>query len=496
MVAPTLLVVLLWVTVGGVTTYYIKWLYEFHARVLAENVATIQAAGAMQDILWRLQVVVTQAPEQTRSETRLEMAELESAFEEQLDVAVQTAVTPEEQTLVRLIGERFTLYKNRIHRPVSVAEAAGSLPAAPDENAMHLARRVAEVCKQLLELNEKLLTASTARSTRLGALVYLVRLSFLIAGPAIGILFGVIVARGLHRSLSRISVTLKDATGDLEHEVGCVDAYPAGDLPALQQQVQVVSNQIRRVMGELQAARHEAMRAERLAAVGQLAAGVAHELRNPLTSVKLLIQRAAQRAPGRALTERQLYVIQEEITRMENTIQGLLDFARPPRLHRLPHDIRDTVQRARNLVVSRARQREISIVEEFPSAPVIVDGDPEQLHQVFVNLLLNGVDAMRDGGVLRVSIDQADDLGSSCRIAFRDSGGGIAPAIMERLFEPFVTDKEHGTGLGLAVSRRIVEEHGGKLTASNRQEGGAVFTVELPLQTARPTSTNQPTAVA
>jgi two-component system, NtrC family, sensor histidine kinase HydH len=110
-----------------------------------------------------------------------------------------------------------------------------------------------------------------------------------------------------------------------------------------------------------------------------------------------------------------------------------------------------------------------------------VDGDPEQLHQVFVNLLLNGVEAMPDGGELRVAmqcVNAADLVG---RVSFSDSGNGIPESIMQRMFEPFVTGKERGTGLGLAISRRIVKQHGGTLTAANREPCGAVFTVELPL---------------
>ena len=146
------------------------------------------------------------------------------------------------------------------------------------------------------------------------------------------------------------------------------------------------------------------MSAERLAAVGELASGIAHELRNPLTSVKLLIQTATQQLPGRSIGKQDLQVAQREIARMESTIQGLLDFARPPTLRRVTHDLRRTVQRALNLVEGRAKQQQVNIVTECPDAPVMVDGDPEQIHQVLVNLLLNGVEAMPDGGMLKMTI--------------------------------------------------------------------------------------------
>ncbi|MHB8973641.1 MAG: sensor histidine kinase [Pirellulaceae bacterium] len=256
---------------------------------------------------------------------------------------------------------------------------------------------------------------------------------------------------------------------------------PSDDLPALHQQVQLVSTRIKETVDQLQQARREAVLADRLAAVGELAAGVAHELRNPLTAVKLLMQAAVDAVPARALSEDHMHVVLEQIQRMESTIQGLPDLARPPQIREVCHDVRDTLSRALNLIEGHAKQQGVIIHTDCPATPVLVDGDPEQLHQVFVNLLLNGVEAMPDGGNLQVAILRDELAGTGCRVEFCDSGAGIPPAIMARLFEPFVTDKKRGTGLGLAISRRIVQQHGGKLTAANRHTAGALFTVELPL---------------
>ena len=115
-----------------------------------------------------------------------------------------------------------------------------------------------------------------------------------------------------------------------------------------------------------------------------------------------------------------------------------------------------------------------------PETPVVVDGDPEQIHQILVNLLLNGIEAMPEGGSLTVAIQAGDSDGGVCRVVVSDSGSGIPQPILKQIFEPFVTSKEHGVGLGLAVSHRIAKEHGGTLLANNRTEGGAMFTLELP----------------
>jgi signal transduction histidine kinase len=478
-VAPTILISLMWISVSVVTTYHINWLCEAHTRVLSENVTTIQAVGAMQDILWRLQVAGLEVAGPGRPAAASQIAELEGAFEENLQKAEKTAVQPEEQVLVKAIREQFALYGDHLHHRLESREVEDARPSSFDEM-MALARAVAQPCKQLLELNDRLMSESLVASNQTVSLVTLIRVVFLVAGPAIGILCGFWVARGLHRSLSQISVTLKGATGELLEEIGRVDVYAPDDLPALQQQVQAIASRIKQVGEELQQARREAMRAERLAAVGELAASVAHELRNPLTSVKLLIQNTVQRRTDRPLGDKPFRVVLEEISRMENTIQGLLDFARPSQLNRVAHDLGNTVRRALNLVEGRAKQEGVAVSEDLPDGPILVDGDPEQLHQVFVNLLLNSIESMRDGGSLRVCVSSQPARGG-CRVSFTDSGTGIPEELAERIFEPFVTSKEYGTGLGLAISRRIVETHGGTIAATNGPQQGAVFTVDLPL---------------
>lgn len=478
-VAPTALVSVLWVGVSLGTTFYINWLYQTHQRDLSETLATIRAAAGMQDVVWRIQAVVLEAAATGRVGPRMEIAVLEGDFEQYLEKAERTSSSFEEHQLTRLIRHQFSLYRDEVHRRLEPGKAVGSATGQSVDETLALAEAVAEPCKRFLAVNERLLAESNLRVARFATSMRAVRMVFLVIGPLLGILLGMVVARGLHRSVSQISVTLKDATGQMEHELEWVKISPTSDLPELQQQVETVSNQIKRVVDQLHEARHEAIRAERLAAVGGLAAGVAHEIRNPLTSIKLLVQMAAQRYPDRPLSVKQLLVIQQEIARMETTIQSLLDFARPPTLHRICHDLRDTLQRALNLTEARAVQDRVAIASQWPDQPVLVDGDPEQLHQVFVNLLLNGVESMGQGGTLRVTIDTNEPPGR-CRVAFCDSGSGIPQPVMERIFEPFVTSKEHGTGLGLAVSRRIVQEHGGSISACN-QPCGAIFTVELPL---------------
>jgi PAS domain S-box-containing protein len=225
----------------------------------------------------------------------------------------------------------------------------------------------------------------------------------------------------------------------------------------------------------------ELLRAEQLMALGQVAAGVAHELRNPLTAIKGLVQVNRKEADARGLPAEDLRIIEQEIRRMERTLQTFLDFARPPQPHRRQLQLADIVARVLALIVGRAEKQQVAVRLEQLDSTVFVEADQDQLQQLLLNLILNALDAMPRGGALEVVLRAPADGRVELRVL--DSGPGIASELLPRIFEPFVSSKETGLGLGLAVSRRIAEDHGGKLSAYNRPEGGACFVLSLPAPT-------------
>jgi signal transduction histidine kinase len=485
-VGPTLLVIVIWLTLSSFTTYYIEWLCMSQDRILQENVATIRASATMQKVLWRMQAFAYNSRHQQlelRDEQQPTLADLEAEFERALAAAERAVSHGADEPLLRKIREQYGLYREHLGRGLQHSANGRGSPRFPSRETLHLSRSVIDACRKLTIENERMVEQSVISRAQIAHSVFYLRIAVLIIGPALGLVLGVSASRRMNQSISQISVTLQDAAGELSRNVGQVKLSNSHDLSELHQQVQTVVSKMREVAVELQQARQDVLQADRLAAVGEMAAGVAHELRNPLTSVKLLIQTATHRDSNNTLDEQQLKIVLAEIARMEATIQSLLDFSRPPTLRRLHHDLRDTLRRAINLVEARANQQDVSIAAEFPKQRVPLLADPEQLHQVFVNLLLNGLEAMSHGGTLRISVTTEVDgpSNSVCRVHFADSGHGIPDPILPRVFEPFVTTKERGTGLGLAVSRRIVEEHGGTLLAANQDESGAVFTVELQL---------------
>lgn len=481
-IGPVIIVSLLWVAISAATTLHINWLVDSHLQILEEDVAAIEAAGEMRVTLRRLNTAAVLALTNPEEGTKTSVPDLINDFRRHLHAAEATFEPDDqaEKTAVAAILERFEAYERYILESFERASSPDYDSADDVAQIRVLLETVAGKCRDYIALNKRQIAEATAYSSRLQTLMMRARLVFVVAGPLIGIVFGVIVARGLRSSVSQINVTLQSATNELEQAVGHVQIAPSNDLPALKQQIEVVCEKIKEVVAELNETRSHAVRADRLAAVGEVAAGVAHEIRNPLTSVKLLVQVAAQRHQVDALNGDHLRVIEGEIARIENIIQSLLDFAKPPEPNRVRHDLRDTVRGAVDLVEARAKQCGISMLVTNAESPAIIEGDPEQLRQVLVNLLLNGIESMPAGGTLQIATTAGGGANSACQVAICDTGPGVPNELLERIFDPFFTTRDRGTGLGLAVSRRIVQEHGGDLTAHNREGGGAVFLLQLP----------------
>jgi two-component system, NtrC family, sensor histidine kinase HydH len=304
-------------------------------------------------------------------------------------------------------------------------------------------------------------------------------LSVGVVGALAGLLLGYGVARRLRHSIYHLRVRVQDAASKLGQDLPAVDLEEDGDLHQIQQQMQAVVGDIEQVVQKLQQREREVLRAEQLAALGQLAAGVAHEIRNPLTSIKLLVQTLREEFEARDTPAEDLQVMEMEIRRMERCLQTFLDYARPPKPDCRPLDLAVPIRQTLALIAGRARKQEVAVDFAPPLVPVRVTADCEQLQQLLVNVTLNALDAMPHGGTLRIGLRELP--GGQAELTVSDTGPGIADKLLPSLFVPFVSTKETGLGLGLVTSRRIAETHGGTLLAANLPGGGACFALRLPL---------------
>lgn len=219
--------------------------------------------------------------------------------------------------------------------------------------------------------------------------------------------------------------------------------------------------------------------AEELAAAGRMAAGMAHELRNPLTAISMLVQLQREKAEEEGLPAEDLQVIEREIARMEERLKAFIDFARPSRPEGRRIDLGAVAAETLALLQGRAAKHRVEIKLVRPKEPIQVQADAEQIGRVLMNLTMNALDAMPRGGRLTTTVSRAPD--GFVELTVDDTGPGVQPDALPRLFEPFFTSKEAGLGLGLAISERIARDHGGSLVASNQPDGaGARFVLRLP----------------
>jgi len=241
----------------------------------------------------------------------------------------------------------------------------------------------------------------------------------------------------------------------------------------------VLSHEVAEKTEELRRSHERLLRSERFAAVGEAAAYVSHEIKNPLMVIGGFAQQLKRNPelPANALTKLQL--ISDEVKRLENFLGELRDFTRPAPPAKKEADLNDLVRQVTTMMQDAAREMGIQMRTRLADNLPMVPFDMNQMKQVLINLIKNAMEAMENGGTITVA---TEDLGDQVTVSVHDTGKGIPPEILPNIFNPFFTTKKTGTGLGLAVINKIIEDHHGSITVTSSTEQGTTFTVALPYQ--------------
>lgn len=458
-------------------SWYINRLQSELARAVRQDAVGMEAAVDLQVQLRHLrvhsQVLVADRTDARWEVVRDDLARVDAA----LKAIEQTATTPEDAQLAQTIVEDYTHYRANLGLEHLPSPTGPMSDLARWSDAHHMADLLSS-CRGLADLKKERMNESLTRSETQTAWAGRVLLVLGCGGILAGLLCGYATARALNRRVAQLSVKVQAVQAHLDQDVGAMTVQGPPHFWDLDEQLERVVERVSAVCRRLQDQERDLLRAEQLAAVGQLAAGVAHEVRNPLTGVKFLLQAAVRPQNPTPLTVDRLHLLLQEVARIERTVQGLMDFAMAPPPDRRPHDLRAVVDAAVEVAQSRAEMKAITIRRVPSPEPLSAGIDRDQFLSLLTNLLFNAIDAAPTGG--EVGVATAAVPGGMIRVVVTDDGPGMNQQVADRLFTPFATTKPTGTGLGLTVAQRVAWEHGGTLTAANRPEGGACFTLTIP----------------
>jgi signal transduction histidine kinase len=319
-------------------------------------------------------------------------------------------------------------------------------------------------------------------------------------GTAVMILIGYLLAQLIARPILRLrNMTQAVAGGDLNQSIGLTQTDEIGELAGafdtmtlrlrertaeaarLYDETIQRNKELADTNTRLQAMQIQLIQSEKLAAVGQLTAGIVHDVKNPLAVIKGLAEVLQDDATITDETRHELQVIRESAEKANRIVSDLLKFARQSQPDMQSHDLRETVEASVRLTTYLIREARIQLVKEIPEKMMLITYDPQQIEQVLINLIHNAIQAMPNRGTLNVHLDQVD---GAAVVAIQDTGTGISPENLKRIFDPFFTTKPEGvgTGLGLSVSYGIIANHKGRIEVESEVGKGTKFTIYLPAE--------------
>ena len=301
------------------------------------------------------------------------------------------------------------------------------------------------------------------------------------AGIAVSIIICFVLTNAIMKPInSLLLATRRMANGNLEQHVQLNNSPE--EIARLGEAFNYMVSSVKQRDEQLRKqAQEEIMKSERLAMIGQLAAGVAHEINNPLGGILLFSRLLLQKAPSEGIMRDNLERIEKDANRCQSIVQGLLDFARQrePKIEAL--ELNDILEKTVDLFGKQPLFHNIKIVKKYQENLPVISADPAQIQQVFINIIMNAADAMNGKGTLTVAT-KSGDRNNNVEVSFSDTGKGISSDELDHVFEPFFTTKMvgHGTGLGLSISYGIIKKHGGTIEVTSRVGQGSTFVIILP----------------
>lgn len=296
---------------------------------------------------------------------------------------------------------------------------------------------------------------------------------------AIIILFGILLGLWMARRVLKPVLLLNKGVKMIsEGEIGVeLPVVGEGEIRELSLSFNRMSAKLKELLDTIQSAQDHLIRKEKLYAIGEFSAGVAHEIKNPFTAIKMLIQTAQQK--NHALTEQDFSIIDGEINRIDTIIRTFLAFARPEKTEMTSVDINEVVNEVITITKPQMERSSISVEENFSPDMPMIRGSHDSLKQGILNIVLNAIQAMNSkGGLIRIETERK---GNNISVTVCDNGSGISQENLQKIFDPFFTTKEEGTGLGLSLTHNIIHDHAGTIEVDSFPGNGTTVRINLPV---------------
>jgi signal transduction histidine kinase len=457
---------------------------EMESRMTAmvgENMPSVVAAEELQSALLQQRgLVAAYMLDDGRLAWVNDLDKLKPELARRLADARQSTRTDEERNLLAQLVSVYADYDAERERAITLYHD-GHAQEARDlllGDVSRLSDQAYGICRQLAAANQRFMSASLERGhQKVGSLALILPV---LVGVTTLLCLGVllIVSRRLLRPMRRLA---RDARSFSAKDPTQSHTSFEDDVHELEFYSRALMTDVTRTRTDLKESQGRLVAAEKLAAVGRFAAAATHEIRSPLTSIKMWLFQLKQTAGQEADARHAIAVLEGEIARLEDLATSFLQFSRPPSLRLSRQCVSEIVDSTVELAQHRLNDRGVRIERSTARDLPAIKADAQQLRQVLLNLLANAVDATPKGGVVRIS-ESREPSGNGrddVVLRIRDEGHGVPDSVRERLFEPFVTTKPHGTGLGLAVASSIIAQHGGQLVLEDQEGSGAVFAVRI-----------------
>jgi len=459
-----------------VTLWHTRAMDSLLVSLIDKNVASFQAAEQLETSLLQQKGYLTYYFLDGNPDWLKQMEQHQQAFAEWLQKARKSAYTEAMEGVLRQIDVDYQSYIKSREQVINLYRKGEREAGAQ----MHWEVRrqfvdLLNLCERFKLMHEYAISRARTESQTQARFINAFALAALPVVALFGMLLAYILIKQILGPIRRLALETAPASRE---------APGPDEVKALSRRVHSLIENVDQAQSELERSQEHLLQSGKWAMVGKLAAGVAHSIRNPLTSVNMRLfslKRSLAMSPSQ---KEDFEVISEEIRHLDTIVRNFLEFSRPPKLKMQRISPSDVVDAAVELLRYRLESYGVAVKLLRDGRLPEIPADPDQLKEVLANLLVNAYEVMVSGGVITIREEQGLDpaLGQTVVIRVSDTGPGISESARDQVFQPFFSTKEEGTGLGLSIATRIIEDHGGRLDLAANGNEGATFVITLPLR--------------